>query len=85
MKYYHKVIWIFSRLQTLYGYFITTDSVINFSNLGLVLYKLLGYLTKMNKRKHMARQGLKQIGEHMNVVTRTMSADPSGNCLIILK
>ena len=33
----------------------------------------------------MARQGLKQIGEHMNVVTRTMSADPSGNSLIILK
>ena len=32
----------------------------------------------------MARQGLKQIGEHMNVVTRTMSADPSGNYLIIL-
>lgn len=45
---------------------------------GLVLYKLLGYLTKMNKRKHMARQGLKQIGEHMNAVTRTMSADPTG-------
>ena len=39
----------------------------------------------MNKRKHMARQGLKQIGEHMNVVTRTMSADPSGNSLIILR
>ena len=33
----------------------------------------------------MARQGLKQIGEHMNVVTRTMSADPSGNSLIILR
>merc|ERR1719412_1465175 len=32
----------------------------------------------MNKRKHMARQGLKQIGEHMNAVTRTMSAEPSG-------
>ena len=26
----------------------------------------------------MARHGLKQIGEHMHVVTRTMSADPSG-------
>ena len=28
----------------------------------------------------MARQGLKQIGEHMNAVTRTMSADPTGMC-----
>ena len=36
------------------------------------------YLTKKNRRKIMARHGLKQIGEHMHVVTRTMSADPSG-------
>ena len=46
--------------------------------LGLALYKLMEYLTKKNRRKIMARHGLKQIGEHMHVVTRTMSADPSG-------
>ena len=42
--------------------------------LGLALYKLFEYLTKRNRRKIMARHGLKQIGEHMHVVTRTMSA-----------
>ena len=31
----------------------------------------------------MARQGLKQIGEHMNAVTRTMSAEPSGTYIIV--
>ena len=36
------------------------------------------YLTKKNQRKNMARHGLKLIGEHMHVVTRTMSAEPSG-------
>ena len=46
--------------------------------LGLALYKLMEYLTKKNRRKIMVGHGLKQIGEHMNVVTRTMSADPSG-------
>ena len=46
--------------------------------LGLALYKLMDYLTRMNRRKNMARHGLKQIGEHMHVVTRTMSAEPSG-------
>ena len=50
--------------------------------LGLALYKLFEYLTKRNRRKIMARHGLKQIGEHMHVVTRTMSAfteqEPSG-------
>ena len=45
---------------------------------GLALYKLMDYLTRMNRRKNMARSGLKQIGEHMHVVTRTMSAEPSG-------
>ena len=49
-----------------------------FHCLGLALYKLMEYLTKKNRRKIMARHGLKQIGEHMHVVTRTMSADPSG-------
>ena len=43
----------------------------------------MDYLTRMNRRKNMARSGLKQIGEHMHVVTRTMSAEPSGNLLNI--
>ena len=47
--------------------------------LGLAIYKLLGYLTRMNRRKNMARSGLKQIGEHMHVVTRTMSAETTGS------
>ena len=44
---------------------------------GLALYKLMDHLTRMNRRKNMARSGLKQIGEHMHVVTRTMSAEPA--------
>lgn len=57
---------------------ILVTSMVVMILLGLVLYQVMAYLTKINNRRTMYQDGLRQIGEQMHVVTRTMSTEPTG-------
>jgi len=54
---------------------IVVGSLVFMIILGLVFRSLCMKLTSVNQRKERMRGGLKQIAEHMNYVTRSMSND----------
>lgn len=45
--------------------------------IGLIFHRIISYLAKLRSRRRQYQRGLKQLGEHMHVVTRTMSNPPS--------
>ena len=46
---------------------------------GLLFHRVITYFAKLRSRRRQYHKGLKQLGEHMHVVTRTMSTPPPSN------
>lgn len=44
--------------------------------LGLLFHRVITYFAKLRSRRRQYHKGLKQLGEHMHVVTRTISSEP---------
>ena len=44
---------------------------------GLLFHRVITYFAKLRSRRRQYHKGLKQLGEHMHVVTRTISSEPA--------
>ena len=49
--------------------------LINFP--GITFHRIISYFAQVRSRRRACRRGLKQLGEHMHIVTRTISNPPS--------
>jgi len=56
---------------------VLVGSLIVMIFIGLIFHRIISYLAKLRSRRRQYQMGLKQLGEHMHVVTRTMSNPPS--------
>jgi len=56
---------------------VLVGSLIVMIFIGLIFHRIISYLAKLRSRRRQYQKGLKQLGEHMHVVTRTMSNPPS--------
>jgi len=56
---------------------VLVGSLIVMIFIGLIFHRIISYLAKLRSRRRQYQRGLKQLGEHMHVVTRTMSNPPS--------
>ena len=45
--------------------------------LGILFHQIISYMARLRSRKRQYRRGLKQLGDHMHIVTRTISNPPS--------
>ena len=54
-----------------------TKAILSSDPLGLIFHRIISYLAKLRSRRRQYQMGLKQLGEHMHVVTRTISNPPS--------
>merc|ERR1712223_659026 len=65
------------------GKSLNTDTIVLVGSLivmifiGLIFHRIITYLAKIRSRRRQYQMGLKQLGEHMNTVTRTISNPPS--------
>jgi len=65
------------------GKSLNTDTIVLVGSLivmifiGLIFHQIISYLAKLRSRRRQYQMGLKQLGEHMHTVTRTMSNPPS--------
>lgn len=45
--------------------------------LGILMHQIISYMARLRSRKRQYQRGLKQLGDHMHIVTRTISNPPS--------
>jgi len=45
--------------------------------IGITFHRIISYFAQVRSRRRACRRGLKQLGEHMHIVTRTISNPPS--------